>query len=738
MPYIFVILLLTVVSSLNSQSIEGKIVDSQGNPIEAVYIIHIQNGEHTHSDFKGHFQLDNINEGDSLLVKHISYDSRYFKINDLNKPVKIELLEISIALDAVVIQPDLDALNLFTEIDVRARPVQSSQEILRNVPGLFIGQHAGGGKAEQIFLRGFDIDHGTDISLSVEGMPVNMVSHAHGQGYADMHFIIPETINAIDFGKGPYRAEKGNFTTAGFVDYKLKKRINQSQISFELGQFNTSRFLIMTPIVNTETQSTYIAAEHLISDGPFESPQNFNRTNILVKYHGQASETETIGLNFSYFYSDWNASGQIPIRAVEDNSIGRFGAIDDTEGGNTSRMNAQFEYTKYLNEDSFIKNSLYYSRYDFDLFSNFTFFLNDPINGDQIRQKESRSLFGFNSTYNRILYLGDEEALFQVGVGMRQDYSRDNSLERTLNRKEVINTVQFGDIDERNTYAFAGISYTTGPWVFNPSVRFDYFDFTYTDDTQVLFTEASNNAAIISPKMSVLFNQTQNLQWYLKTGIGFHSNDTRVVINQQADNILPKAIGADFGAIWKPIPELLVNFAHWYLYLEQEFVYVGDEGIVEPSGETRRYGLDFSLRYQLSKSLIFNADANYTIARSIEDEPGQDYIPLAPDFTFTSGLSYTDKKGLLAGIQMRHLSDRPAVEDNSIVADGYTVVDFNLSKRWKKFDFGIQVQNLFDVEWNETQFATLSRLANEVEAVEEIHFTPGTPLFVKGSIGYIF
>ena len=188
----------------------------------------------------------------------------------------------------------MNALNLFTEIDVISRPVLSSQEVLRNVPGLFICQHAGGGKAEQIFLRGFDIDHGTDIKLSVEGMPVNMVSHAHGQGYADMHFIIPETIDAIDFGKGPYQADKGNFATAGYVDYKLKNRLNSSRLGVELGQFNTQRFLIMSPIINTENHSTYIAAEHLISDGPFESPQNFNRSNILAKYHGQISSTETI------------------------------------------------------------------------------------------------------------------------------------------------------------------------------------------------------------------------------------------------------------------------------------------------------------------------------------------------------------------------------------------------------------------------------------------------------------
>ena len=236
----------------------------------------------------------------------------------------------------------------------------------------------------------------------------------------------------------------------------------------------------------------------------------------------------------------------------------------------------------------------------------------------------------------------------------------------------------------------------------------------------------------------MLYNQSNALQLYFKTGKGFHSNDTRVVLAQEANKILPAAFGFDLGYIWKPSPKMLVNMAYWHLYLEQEFVYVGDAGIVEPSGKTRRQGVDLSYRYQPLEWLFWNLDINYTHARAIEEAAGENFIPLAPDFTFVSGLNLLFKSGLYGGLNVRHLADRPANEDNSIVADGYTITDLNAGYNWKNMSLGIQVQNLFDIAWNETQFATESRLQNEPTAVEEIHFTPGTPFFIKATIQYNF
>lgn len=737
--YLYVFITVFFISlGASAQSISGLLTNSYDAPIPEAQIHNQRNQSHTHSDDNGKFLLENVSVGDTLRISHISYQTKYIVVSSLTEKLTISLEKKSISLNEIVISPRLDALNLISDINIQVNPVNSSQEILRQVPGLFIGQHAGGGKAEQIFLRGFDIDHGTDITITADGIPVNMVSHAHGQGYADLHFLIPETLDKIDFGKGPYYANQGNFNTAGYVDFKTKKQLRESTIKLEAGQFDTYRILGMFNVLNTINHSAYIATEYLATDGPFDSPQNFNRFNIFGKYTGNLSETDKIGVTLSHFESTWDASGQIPVRAVNSGLIGRFGAIDDTEGGTTSRTNFLLNYDKELSPNATIKNSFFYSKYDFELYSNFTFFLEDPINGDQIKQKEDRTLFGLKSEYSQKFTTSSFSGRWNAGISLRKDQSNDNELSRTLNRRETLENIQFGDIDETNIGAFANAEFEFGKWTINPALRIDYFDFKYNDFLQTNYETQSQSEAIVSPKLNFLYNHSDNLQAYLKTGKGFHSNDTRVIIAQDAKEILPAAYGFDVGFIWKPIPELVLNTAYWQLYLEQEFVYVGDAGIVEPSGKTRRQGIDFSMRYQPFQWLFWNVDTNYTYARSTEEPSGQDFIPLAPDFTLSSGVNIQLESGFYGGINLKHIKDRPANEDNSIVAEGYSVFDMNIGYNWEKLSLGIQIQNLFDTEWNETQFATESRLQNETQSTEEIHFTPGTPFFLKASIAYRF
>ena len=550
---------------------------------------------------------------------------------------------------------------------------------------MFIGQHAGGGKAEQIFLRGFDIDHGTDIEITADGMPVNMVSHAHGQGYADLHFIIPETVDKIDFGKGPYHAEKGNFNTAGYVNFKTKEKLDQSSIKLESGMFNTNRLLGAFNILNNNKHSAYFASEFLFTDGPFDSPQNFNRVNVFGKYTGNLSNNNKIGITSSYFTSRWDASGQIPQRAVDNGSIGRFGAIDDTEGGTTSRTNLLIDHKKSINENSFITSKAYYVNYNFDLFSNFTFYLNDSINGDQIRQEENRDIFGLKSEYNYIFSNEKIDRLLKVGINLRKDQSKNNGLSKTVNRSETLYFTQLGEINELNLGGYVDATFDIGKWSINTAVRLDQFDFQYNDALALNYQTQSVTKAIVSPKLNILFNPNNNLQLYLKNGKGFHSNDTRVIVSEQGKEILPAAYGSDIGFIGKPSSKIVINAAYWYLYLEQEFVYVGDEGVVEPSGETFRQGMDFSFRYQPLKWLFWNIDVNYTHARALEEPKGEDYIPLAPDLTAITGLSVLHDSGIYGGINARYIKDRPANEDNSIVAIGYTIIDLKCRLPMEKF-----------------------------------------------------
>ncbi len=738
--YIFYILIVFLQYNLGAQVVSGVILDTDSEPIIDAYIINLQNNDHAHTDDNGMFESLQASKGDTLKISFIGYQSQNIIIDAVDKPLFITLREKSISLNEVVILPKLNALNVLTKLDLQSNPVRSSQEVLMQVPGLFIGQHAGGGKAEQIFLRGFDIDHGTDIAITVDGMPVNMVSHAHGQGYADLHFLIPETINNIDFGKGPYYSSYGNLNTAGYINFKTKETLDNSSLKLEYGQFNTKRLLGMIDISGSDDSkvNSYIATELLSSDGPFESPQNFNRINVMAKVNGSLSESENVSLTLSHFTSTWDASGQIPMRAVDSGQIGRFGAIDDTEGGTTSRTNAIFQHRKFFSNNAFITNRLLYSRYAFELYSNFTFFLEDPVNGDQIRQKETRDMYGVQSAYTHRFDYASWDGEVEAGIQVRSDKVEDNELSSTLNRRTTLNNIRLGDIQETNAGSYIDGRFNFGNWTINTGLRFDYFDFQYIDALSPVYTNQTVTKSIVSPKLNVLYNYSNNLQLYVKGGKGFHSNDTRVIVAEQSNAILPAAYGTDVGFIWKPIPNMLVNTAYWYLYSEQEFVYVGDAGIVEPSGKAVRHGVDLSIRYQPWSWLFWNLNANITDPRSAEAESGNDYIPLAPTSTLISGLQANSNIGLYGGLRVRYIGDRPANEDYSIVAEGYTIYSMNMGYKRGNYDFGIQIENLLDVEWNETQFATESRLANESSSVEEIHFTPGTPFFLKCSLEYKF
>ena len=736
---LILIVLLALCNTVLAHEISGTITTENNTPIEGINVYNQTTGSYAFTNVSGYFELDDISIGDNIIISGLGYRTQEITIleNQLDSTIKLVMEETPVSLDQVVLVSKLNVLSQYANVDIKTNPIKSAQEVLRKVPGLIIGQHAGGGKAEQIFLRGFDVDHGTDIAISTDGLPVNLPSHAHGQGYADLHFVIPETIDNINFGKGPYYADIGNFNTAGFIELNTKKFINDNLIKVEVGQYNTLRAVNLFKISESENSSAYVASELVLTDGVFESPQNFNRFNILGRYNFNNYEDEELTLSFSHFQSKWDASGQIPTRAVEQGLISRFGAIDDTEGGLTSRSNIWVNHTKQLNEHERLKSKAFISKYDFELYSNFTFFLVDPVNGDQIKQKESRTILGAESVYGRTFHIEDHDIQlsFDAGLGFRYDDVNDVELSRTKNRRETLERLAFGDIDELNGYLFLNSNFKTKKWTLNPGMRLDYFKFDYVDFLVDSYETLSKTRVIFSPKFNTIFAASSNLQLFGKLGYGFHSNDARVVTANNGKETLPSAFGADLGAIYKPLDRLVLNTALWTLFSEQEFVYVGDAGIVEPSGKSRRYGVDFGFRYQILDWLFLNSDINYTMARSIDEPNGQDFIPLAPDLTSSGGITIKDLGKFSGGLNYRFVDDRPANEDNSIIAEGYFVTDFNVNYSFaKNWTFGLIIENLFDVDWNETQFATETRLFNEPAAVEEITFTPGTPFFLRANL----
>ncbi len=733
-------------------TIKGTVNDSTSNEIIVGAIISItENNQVTSSDVLGNFYFQDLPPGIyTLKISYFSFAMQFktievkedetSKVSVLLNPITTNLTEITITGNGEIGTPML-TLN---KIDIELRPTKSSQDILRMIPGLVTAQHAGGGKAEQIFLRGFDIDHGTDIKLTVDGMPVNMVSHAHGQGYADLHFLTPEIIENVDFNKGPYYANQGNFTTAGYANFQTKNVLDKSSIKTEAGLFDSYRVVGLFDILGKEAkaknQNAYIASEYVYTNGYFKSPQHFNRINMMGKYHGLIGNDKILTLSASTFNSKWDASGQIPERAIANDLISRFGSIDDKEGGKTSRSNLNFILTKIAKNGGVIKNQLYYVNYNFELFSNFTFFLEDSINGDQIKQAEKRSIYGYNGSYSKNNIVFNKKIKSEVGVQLRHDVVKNIELSHTANRKTLIDPIAFGQVTESNAglYLDETLNFTE-KLILNVGARLDVFQHEYINDLDTIYNKRVKSNYIVSPKLNLFYNITNNVQLYLKTGTGFHSNDTRVVVSDSnAITTLPRAIGADLGMFFKPTKRMLVNAAIWALDLEQEFVYVGDAAVVEPSGYTRRYGADLSMRYQVLNWLYLDFDGNYTVPRSVNDSAGKNFIPLAPTLTSIGGITTKFKNGLSVGLRYRYVGDRPANEDNSVVAKGYGLLDGVLNLTKPKYAIGLSAENILNTNWNEAQFDTESKLKNESVAVNELHFTPGTPFFIKGSLTLFF
>ncbi len=727
--------------STSQSIIKGKVVDAiSRQPLEGASVENLDNSAtKTLTDQYGNFSAKVKNDTViNLVVSYIGY--KVDTITSITKGlIKIELQRGLVNLkDVVVLQNNnLSKFSSLAKIDLDLKPVRNTQELLRLVPGLFIAQHAGGGKAEQIFLRGFDCDHGTDIQLSVDGLPINMVSHAHGQGYADTHFIIPETINNIDYGTGPYYTQHGNLNTAGYVNFTTYNNIAESRVQVEAGFFNTYRTLLMLDLLkeNKDKQSAYIAGEFYYTNGPTDHPQNFNRFNLFGKYNLAVSANTQLIASLSGFKSKWDASGQIPTRAVNEGLIDRFGSIDPSEGGHTQRYNANIIAVHTFPNSATWENQAFYTKNIFSLYSDFTFFLNDPVHGDEINQAESRNMVGYLTKINRKYSYNNWTLRSVYGAGFRYD-ATDSTVLAHVEKRRFLNYLNLGKIKEGNYYAYIQQEISSGRWLINAGVRFDYLHFDYFDELRA--QKAPQGKSIFCPKLSIQYTINQKVQLYLKAGKGFHSNDTRVVVGNDGHQILPAAYGADLGVVLKPVNRLLLNVAAWYLYLQQEFVYNGDDASLVPSGKTVREGIDIIACYQFSNTLFANVNLNLTRARALNVAKGYDFIALAPTSTGTGGIFYKAKYGINGSLSYRYIKDRPANDDNSVIAKGYFVADASLNYSRPKYEIGLAIENILNTKWNEAQFETTSRLKDEPMPVTDLDFTAGIPFFARLKIAFFF
>lgn len=630
--------------------------------------------------------------------------------------------------------------------DLELRPSNTPSDVLKLTPGLIIGQHHGGGKADQILFRGFDSDHGTDFAVFIDGIPVNMVSHGHGQGYADMHWLIPETIDRVEIYKGPYFVQLGDFATSGAMNIITKKRDKDTTLTLSGGSYGTQRYVgIFSPPEGTLLRP-YIAGEVYRNDGPFKNPNDYIRYNLLTKFGLLQTPNSNLSFLGTFFKTTWNASGEVPARAVRSGEIGRFGSFDPSEGGKSERQNLSLIYN-YTDANQSFNAQIWSSWYRLQLWSNFTLFLNDPVNGDGIEQNDKRFLAGNNINYRRNYNLlglpmetlvGFQSRFDHIQVGLFTQADR----RRTTKLGNISPTISNSAIEQTNLAWFAQQEIKPASWLRTQvGVRMDnfFFDVGQKGDPATMVDPISGDgsATIVNPKLNLIFtpfNDTpvaKGTNLFLNFGGGFHSNDARVFV-QDPKKKIPRYWGGEVGAKSRLFDRLDVTLSYWRSYLESELVFAGDEGIFEPAGASRRHGIESEFRFDILPWLSYDLDLSYTWARFING----DRVPLAPRFLAFTGLTARHDSGIQARLQMRHIGRRYGIEDGSIMTPTSTIFDLFLKYLWKRYEFFVQFQNLANKKWRAAEHVFESRLPTEPIGVGTLdsHFTPGDPFTVKAGM----
>lgn len=628
--------------------------------------------------------------------------------------------------------------------DILLQPQGRPADLLRLAPGLITLEHSGGaGKADQFLLRGFDADHGTDLALHIDGMPINMRSHAHGQGYGDINFIIPETIEEITVKKGPYHVEYGDFATAGAANYVTRESVPDTVLQAGGGSFNTQRYLFMTSPTYDRFR-TLFAGEFYYTDGPYDFVNRNTRYNGLAKLTFDPSASSRLSVTFTQYYARWNGSGQIPLREVEGGSLDRFGSLDPSEGGKSVRSTGRLDYHYDFPGGGTAFANLWAQYYYLSLYTNFTFFLNDPVNGDGIEQTDRRWLTGSDVGYRQIFRLLNYEGTMTAGLQTRFDQIQVRL--GTQQKRSSLAITQESDIFEASYSPYLKLDLQFLPWMrFVGGGRVDIFTYNVKDRCGADCSERPNGTAsnaIASGKANLVFGPWYQTEFFLNFGTGFHSNDARDAVENPSTNSLTRAIGYELGIRSQPWTWTEFLATAWLLDLDSELVFVGDEGTTEPRGKTRRLGTEFSARFTPREWLSIRGDITYTHA---EFRKTGDAVPLAPEFTAFSSVTAHLPIGLSGTLQMLTVGSRAGTEDNHVKLEPFTI--FDLVLRYKiplapptgRLEAFFSIRNLTDTDWRQAQFYYESRLPGEpAGGVADIHFVPGTPRMFMGGLTWFF
>jgi outer membrane receptor protein involved in Fe transport len=654
-----------------------------------------------------------------------------------------------------------------------SQPLLRSAAVLESVPGLIVTQHSGEGKANQYFLRAFNLDHGTDLAVEVDDMPVNMPTHAHGQGYSDLNFLIPEMVADLRYKKGPYFADEGDFATAATVRMGLITEVRQSAL-LGIGEDGYRRALLTGSTAVAEG-TLMGAGEAYHNDGPFDVPDDYNRLNAELRYvRGAAQDFFTV--TAMAYSGRWNATDQVPARAVGEGLIDRFGSLNPTDGGISNRESVSFNRVKSTDEER-LQFSAYAIRYKLDLWSTFTYYLRDPVDGDQMLQHDDRTVYGFKGSklwQTRMFGLSVSNV---IGLQARLDDIGDVGIFPTYERR-TIGTTQNAGVRESSAaiYAESSIQWTEKARTVL-GLREDRFYFDVKD--RMLNADGSCNlqsdpegcvtghkrASIVSPKLGVVLGPWSNTTFFINAGDGYHSNDARGVtrsgVNPSIAAVTPlaRASGAELGVSSRIVPRWQTSFDVFKLKLASELVFDGDAGVTVPRGSTTRTGIEWGNTIHINSWLDVNFNAAFTRAR-FDSNAGPDdlgcglaapshpcaaaigivgrYVPNSPTNVMDASLT-VHRPGWFGALRARHFGESPLVEDDGARSPQYTTIDAELGvERGKRWSVALDVFNLADVKWNDIEYYYVSRLQKEVSPQAGYERHPGVPRTVRARFQYQF
>ncbi|MDY6948821.1 MAG: TonB-dependent receptor [Pseudomonadota bacterium] len=620
-----------------------------------------------------------------------------------------------------------------TSEQLQLRPVLRTGELLEVVPGLVVTQHSGDGKANQYFLRGFNLDHGTDLATSLDGVPVNMPTHAHGQGYTDINFVIPELVQSIEYRKGTYYASAGNFSAAGAVNMRYKDAVDAPFALVEVGENNFNRAVLAASSPAGVGGALLFGIDRSHSDGPWLLSQDFRKTNALLRYSWQ-SEQRRFALTAQSYDGEWRSTDQIPLRAVHEGTIDRFGFVDPSDGGQSRRYSLGVDWIAPLAGGQM--HALAYAiDYRLDLFSNFTYAI-DTEHGDQFEQLDERRVYGGAASLVRPLTLLDRNNDLEIGVEWRRDDIGAVGLYRTLAR-ERIGTTREDEVTQSSYSAYSSVTTFWAPAVRTSlGVRADYFVF---DVASNLAANSGREAAsTLSPKLSVVLGPWQETELFFNLGKGFHSNDARgtTIRVDPVDGVTPAArvdplvdaFGMDVGMRTAILPNTQLSLSLWALDLDSELLFVGDAGLTEASRASKRHGVEVGAIWNPLSWLIVDADLAWSTARFEERDPAGARIPGAVAAVASVGVAVDHPSGWFGGARFRHFGAAPLIEDGSVESRPTTLFNVEAGYRISEtLQLSAALFNLFDSDDNDITYLYESQLAGEAAPVQDIHFHPVEP-----------